>query len=89
MCNDLNTPQPVYEKPCNNYLSYLKTCAVENCGHSLRVAAHELRKLKLEGDEDVNQALDVPVSVDVAWQKRFIFVTSLDTGYVLGYVVKT
>ena len=42
LCNDLNLPQPVNEKPYNNYLSYLKTCAVKNCERSLGAAAHEL-----------------------------------------------
>ena len=97
LCNDLNLSQPVNEKPYNNYLSYLKTCAVTNCGRSIGAAAHELRKLKLEGKEDVGQVLDVAVSVHAAWQKTYgfnslngvIFVISVDTGCVLEYVVKT
>ena len=71
-----------------NYLSYLKARAVENCERSLRAAANELRKLKLECEEDVSQALDVVVSGDTAWQKIYgfnslndvIFVISIGTG---------
>ena len=55
LCNDLNLPLPLNEKPYNNYLSYLKTCAVKNSERSIRAAAHELRTLKLEGEEDVSQ----------------------------------
>ena len=97
MCNDLNLLQPVNEKPHNNSLSYLKTCAVESCERSLRAATHELQKLKLEGEEDVNQALNVSVSADAAWKEIYgfnslngvIFVISIDPGCVLDYVVKT
>ena len=39
LCNDLNLPQPINEKPSNNYISYLKTCAVENCKGRPRAAA--------------------------------------------------
>ena len=73
-------------------------CAFKNCERSLRAAAHELRKLKLEGEKDVGQVLDVAVSVNAVWLKErgFInslndasFVISINTGCVLNYVVKT
>ena len=78
-------------------MSYLKTCAVESCERSLKAAAHDLRKLKLESEEDVSQVLDVAVSVDAAWPKRYGFnslngaisVISIDTGCILDYIVKT
>ena len=73
LCSGLNLPQPINQKPYNNDLSYLKTCAVKNCECSLGAAAHELRKLKLEGEEDACQVLDIAVSVDAAWQKRYGF----------------
>ena len=61
-----------------------------------RAAAHQLRKLKLEG-EDVSQVLDIAVSLEADWQKRYglnslkgiTFVISIDTGCILNYIVKT
>ena len=42
--------------------------AVKNCKLDLRAVVHELRKLKLESEEDGGQVFDVAVSVDAAWQ---------------------
>ena len=54
-------------------------------------------KVEIGGRRRCPQVLDVAVSVDAAWQKRYgfnslngvIFVISIDTGCVLDYVVKT
>ena len=51
-------------------------CPVKNCERSLRSAAHELRKLKLESEEDVGQILDFAVSVNAGWQKRYFVILS-------------
>ena len=68
-----------------------KTFTTDNCKRRLTAAAHQLRKLKLEG-EDISQVLDNAVSLEADWQKRFglnslkgsIFVISIDTDCVLN-----
>ena len=68
-----------------------KTFTIDNCKRRLTAAAHQLRKLKLEG-EDISQVLDNAVSLEADWQKRFglnslkgsIFVISIDTDCVLN-----
>lgn len=75
LCNELigcNVLQPINKKSYNNYLSYLKPCAVES-ERSLRAVAHELPKLKLESEDYVGQALGVAVSTDAAWQKIWVY----------------
>ena len=68
-----------------------KTFTIDNCKRRLTAAAHQLRKLKLEG-EDISQVLDNAVSLEADWQKRYglnslkgnIFVISIDTDCVLN-----
>ena len=47
-----------------------KTFTIDNCKRRLTAAAHQLRKLKLEG-EDISQLLDNAVSLEADWQKRY------------------
>ena len=68
---------------------------MENSNQSLSVAAKHLRKLKSKGAD--NQIIDIPVSVDGSWQKRYgfnsllgmIFIISIDTGCVLDFITKS
>ena len=55
----------------------------------MKKAAQELRTLILNGESEIDQALDVAVSVDGSWQKRYLKAISIDTECVLDYVVKT
>lgn len=51
----------------------------------------------MSGEPDIGQVVDVAISVDGSWRKRYghnslngiVFVISIDTGCVLDYVVKT
>ena len=80
LCNDLNLPQPVNEKPLNN-LSYLKTCTVKNCERNLWAAAHELRKLMLV------KYLTLQSVLTQAGKKDMCFVNILHTVSNISYVV--
>ena len=97
MCTDFNFPEPITEHPYNRYLKHLEDNSVKNCERSLPNAAENLRKLKLNGINDKSVVVNVPVSVDGSWQKRYgfnsslgmVFLISIDTGCVLDYVVKS
>ena len=97
ICTDLNLPQPITEHPYNSYIKHVEKNAIENCERSLLDAAGRLRRLKLNGVDDKNIVVDVPVSVDGSWQKRYgfnsllgmIFLLSIDTGSVLDYEIKS
>ena len=97
ICTDFNFLPPITENPYNKYIRYVEQNTIENCERSLSDAARDLRKLKLNGRPDTGQVVDVAVSVDGAWQKRYgfnslngmVFVIYVDTGYVLDYVVKS
>ena len=96
-CTDLNFPEPVTENSYNRYLHNTENFAIENYERSMKKAAQELRTLILNDEPDIDQVLDVAVSVDGSWQKRYEhnimngirFFISIDTGCVLDYVVKT
>ena len=74
----------------------METNAIKTSDRSLSDAAQKLRNVKLNGAVDDGQLIDVSVSVDGAWQKRYgfnsllgmVFVISIDTGQVLDHVVK-
>ena len=95
MCTDFNFPQPVNEHPYSKYITFIEKKTMENCNQSLSVAAKHLRKLKSKGAD--NQIIDIPVSVDGSWQKRYgfnsllgmIFIISIDTGCVLDFIIKS
>ena len=79
ICTDFNFPEPA------------------NCERSMAEAAKKLRKIIVKDEIDDGRIINVAVSVDGAWQKRYghnslngmVFVISIDTGYVLDYIVKT
>ena len=72
------------EHPYNKYIKFIE---------GMSVAAKHLCALKY-GDIDDDVIVDVPVSVDGSWQKRYghysmlgmVFVMSIDTGFVLDYI---
>ena len=94
LCTNFNLSQPVNEHPYNNYIKFIEGNSIKNCERSMLAAAKHLRALKY-GDIDDDVIVDVPVSVDGSWQKRYghnsmlgmIFVMSIDTGHVLDYSV--
>ena len=96
LCTNLNFPQPITENSYNRYIRHVETNAIKASDRSLSDAAPKLRNVKLNGAVDDGQLIDVSVSVDAAWQKRYgfnslvgmVFVISIDTGQVLDYVVK-
>ena len=96
LCTNLNFPQPITENSYNRYIRHVETNAIKTSDRSLSDAAQKLRNVKLNGVVDDGQLIDVSVSVDGAWQKRYgfnslvgmVFVISIDTGQVLDYVVK-
>ena len=70
-CTDLNHPEPVTENSYNRYLHLIENIAIENCEHSMKKEAQELRILILNGESDIGQVLDAAVSVYGSWQKRY------------------
>ena len=73
----------------NHYLHHIENFTVKNCKRSMKKAAQELRTLILNGESEIDQVLDVAVSVDGSWQKRYFKAISIDTECVLDYVIKT
>ena len=89
LCINFNFSQPVNEHPYNKYIKFIKGNSIKNCEQSISVDAKHFCALKYGGiDDDI--IVDVPVSVDGSWQKRYghnsmismVFVMSIDTGHV-------
>ena len=69
-CVDMNLPEPVTENSYNRYLLVVEEAAKKNCDcSSMSDAATKLRILILDCEDDDGRIMDVPVSVDGAWQK--------------------
>ena len=96
-CTQMNFPQPVSEHPYNKYLLHIKNVSLKNAEESISSAAKQLRKVIGELDDDDDSILNVAVSVDGSWQKRYgfnslpgvIFIISIDTGCVLDFSIKS
>ena len=98
LCVEMNFPPPVNEHPYNNYLKHIEKISLKNAEESMLAAGIRLRKeiLGPDVDDDGDTILDVPISVDGSWQKRYgfnsllgmVFLISIDTGAVLDFVVK-
>ena len=96
ICSDMNFTPPITENAYNRYIRQVEETAIVNCKRSMVDAAHKLRTFMINGEDD-GRVVDVTVSVDAAWQKRYgynsllgmVFLISIDTGQVLDYVVKS
>ena len=90
-------PQPVSEHPYNKYLLHIKNVSLKNAEESISSAAKQLRKVIGKLDDDDDSILNVAVSVDGTWQKRYgfnsllgvIFIISIDTDCVLDFSIKS
>ena len=79
-----------------NYIKQLSIAATKNTEESMPVAAKNLRKV-IAGDVSDDDIVDVAVSVDGSWQKRYghnsligvTFVIAIETGCVLDYNIKS
>ena len=94
ICTALDFPAPVHPSHYSKYLKYISRASFEICNESMKAACTNLKNLYGVREIDV---VDVPVSIDGTWQKRYghnsllgvSFIISMDTGCVLDYSVKS
>ena len=94
ICIALDFPAPVHPSHYSKYLKYIGKASFDICNESMKATCINLKMLYGVPEIDV---IDVPVSIDGTWQKRYghnsllgvSFVISMDTGCVLDYSVKS
>ena len=95
ICTNFDIPRPITEKPYRYYLKFLEKKIVEDCKRSISGAALKIRKRM--GIANAGSVVDISVSVDGSWQKRYglnslhgvVFAISIEHGLVLDYAVKS
>ena len=93
-CTVMDLPQPATITNYNCHVKKLSIIAAEQCEQNMLGAEKHLKSFLKRNEDDM---VDVPVTVDGTWQKRYghistlgvTFVISADTGEVLHYEVKS
>ena len=93
-CGAMDLPMPVHNNGYNRHLKKIASMTKQNCDSNMSSAAILLKQLNNKHPDDI---VDVSVTVDGTWQKRYghnskhgiNFVIAVDTGQVLDYEIKT
>ena len=93
-CTVMDLPQPVTITNYNCHVKKISIIAAEECEQNMLVAAKHLKSFLKRNEDEI---VDVAVTVDRTWQKRYghnstlgvTFVISADAGEVLDYEVKS
>ena len=90
-------PPPITEQPYQQYLKHILEKTTSECERSMLNASSKLRQNILMETYSEDAIVNVPISIDGSWQKRYgfnsllvlVLALSIDTGCVVDYSVKS